>query len=147
MEKIVTTEKRMSGKMIQLENKMNALVDKSKHIILEKSKRYGTQTMYTICSYVYLCKHLGHDEAVKILLMENTDKYLDSCLNEVSNIRDLIENNQLKDLESSLFEITSTYNSKYTKAKKDFDIIVIVACIDGFDFEEFREYVHKNGDK
>ena len=49
MEKIVNTEKRMSGKMMQLENKMNALVDKSKHIILEKSKKYCTHTMYTIC--------------------------------------------------------------------------------------------------
>lgn len=137
MVKVIKQENRVPGKVLRLENKLNVIVNKNKHIVLRSAKEYGSGTMYTLCSYISLSKELGHTETIKKLLVENTDTYLEGCLSKIPNIRQLVEENNTAELEKRLFEIIDGYSTRYLKQCKEFDIIMVVASIDGYKFEEY----------
>ena len=140
MARVIKQESVVPGKVLRLENKMNVVVNKTRHIVFKKAREYCSGTMYTICSYIYLLREYGHEEAMEKLKVENTDTYLDGCLSRVSDIKQLVLDGKKEELEKKLFEILDTYNTRYLRQCKEFDLILIVASLDGYIFEEYENF-------
>lgn len=130
-----------SCKLLQFERTLESFVDKKRNKVLAVGEILCTHTMYTICSYVYLCKKLGVDIAWKILAEDNTLEYIHECLNQVPDIEGLTENSNWDAVQCSLMNYIDDYKSPNSKKKKNYDIILVVTTLAGLDFENLERYV------
>lgn len=116
----------------RLNNKLDESIDKHNKII-KYNEYYGNQ-LYLKCQYLSLAKYSSDDDLIANelkKLYDRTDKYVEDCIQD-KEFKCAIANN---DIENYLMKL-ATVNTRYNKYREEFNLILVVATLGGYLFQD-----------